>query len=553
MSLSLDDIIAKLTALPAEQQKAAMKLAEGATRDMLWVPNPGPQTDAYRSKADLLYYGGAAGGGKSQLLLGLACNEHRVSRLFRRQFKDIDGEGGMAPSLGEIVGSTEGYNSQKHVWKIPERMTGGVSRAIEFGAFESAKDAEAYQGRAADFYGFDEAVQFQEDIVEYIMGWNRTTVPGQRCRVVLASNPPLTPEGLWIFDWFAPWLDPEYADPLGKGPAKPGELRWFTKINGMTIEVEEDWVGYITDAQGNKVEVRPKSRTFIPAALSDNPDLLDSGYASQLASLPAHLQDALLRGKFTSTMEDAERQVIPTEWVLKAQERWRMRQGEGEPTSAVYRSMTAVGVDMADGGKDRMTCVPLHRTFFGEPVIKPGKDVDTTDKQAAMILAVARDDPQFNVDCGGGYGSGVCSMLESNRFNVKRCKGGSGSTAKAKDGRSFGLKRDEYIWRLREGLDPEHGDNIALPPGRHILMELTAFREMQHNEMRDTIRIENNDSIVKRIGRSPDLAWAFFFAWAEPDKIAQAERISHLQQRREGPPGSSPLILPHRAKVTGRR
>ena len=217
--LSLEDIIAKLTALPAEEQKAAMKLADDATRGMLWIPNPGPRTDAYRSKADLLYYGGAAGGGKSQLLLGLAANEHRVSRLFRRQFKDIDGEGGLAPSLGEIVGSMRGYNSQKHVWKIPKALTGGVDRAVEFGAFETAKDAEAYQGRAADFYGFDEAVQFQEDIVEFIMGWNRTTIPGQRCRVVLASNPPLTPEGLWIFDWFAPWLDPEYADPLNKGPA----------------------------------------------------------------------------------------------------------------------------------------------------------------------------------------------------------------------------------------------------------------------------------------------------------------------------------------------
>lgn len=487
----------------------------------------------------------------SQLLLGLAANEHRVSRLFRRQFKDIDGEGGLAPGLAEIVGSTKGYNSQKHVWKIPTELTGGIERAVEFGAFESAKDAEAYQGRAADFYGFDEAVQFQEDIVDFIMGWNRTTIPGQRCRVVLASNPPLTPEGLWIFDWFAPWLDPEYADPLKKGPAKPGELRWFTKMDGHMIEVEEDWVGYITDSQGKQVEVRPKSRTFIPAALSDNPDLLDSGYASQLANLPAHLQDALLRGQFTTTMEDAERQVIPTEWVLKAQERWRMRRHEADPNSPLYEPMTALGVDMADGGQDRMTCVPLHKTFFDEPVVKPGKEVDTTDKQGAMILGVARDDPQFNIDCGGGYGSGVSSMLESNNFNVKRIKGGSGSTARARDGRKFGLKRDEMVWRLREGLDPEHGDNIALPPGRHILMELTSFREMQHGEMRDTIRIENNDSIVKRIGRSPDLAWGFFFAWAEPDPMAKEQRASHVSSRKKRS-HSLPVSLPAR-KVYGRR
>jgi hypothetical protein len=545
-----DDLLAKLMALPEDGRKAAIELAEAATADMLWIPNPGPQTDAYRSKADLLYYGGAAGGGKSQLLLGLAANEHRVSRLFRRQFKDIDGEGGLAPSMGEIVGSMTGYNSQKHVWKIPKTLTGGVDRAIEFGAFESAKDAEAYQGRAADFYGFDEAVQFQEDIVEFIMGWNRTTIPGQRCRVVLASNPPLTPEGLWIFDWFAPWLDPEYADPLGKGPAVPGELRWFTRVNGHMIEVEEDWVGYITDAQGQQVEVRPRSRTFIPAALSDNPDLLDSGYASQLANLPEHLQDALLRGKFATTLEDADRQVIPTAWVLKAQERYMLRKNETVHTSTMYKPMTALGVDVASGGKDRMVCVPLHRTTFGEPQSKPGDEVRTGGDKFAFVMSVARDDPQFNVD-NNGYGDDICSSLESNNFNVRRLKGGAGSNAKAKDGRSFFNKRCEMVWRLREGLDPENGDNIALPPGRHILMELTAFREQKHVEARDVIKIENNESIVQRIGRSPDLAWGFFFAWADPDKMAQVERVSHLSKRRTM--GHSPTITPHRARIVGKR
>ena len=552
--LNLGDILAKLTSLPPEQQAEAVKMAEAGTKGMVIVPNPGPQTMAYHSKADLLYYGGSAGGGKTILLLALAANQHRVARLFRRHFKDIDGEGGMVEAMVDALGGRKGYNSQKHTWKLPLTETDGVPRSIEFGAFTNQTEAEAYQGRAADFLGFAEAVQFQEELIEFAMGWNRPAkgVPSdQRCRVVLASNPPLTPEGLWIFDWFAPWLDPEYEDPLNKGPAQPGELRWFAKVNGITVEVEEDWVGIITDAQSREVEVRPKSRTFIPAALSDNPDLMDSDYANQLALLPDHLQDALLRGKFTTTMEDAERQAIPTAWVLKAQERWRMRKHEADPDHKLYEPMSALGIDMADGGKDRMTCVPLHKTFFDEPVVKPGKEVDTTDKQGAMILGVARDDPQFNIDCGGGYGSGVSSMLESNNFNVKRIKGGSGSSAKARDGRSFGLKRDEMVWRLREGLDPEHGDNIALPPGRHILMELTAFREMQHGDMRDTIRIENNESIVKRIGRSPDLAWGFFFAWAEPDAMAKENRKGHVDSRKKRN-RSLPVSLPAR-KVNGRR
>lgn len=31
--------------------------------ELLWAPNPGPQTDAYFSDADILLYGGQAGGG----------------------------------------------------------------------------------------------------------------------------------------------------------------------------------------------------------------------------------------------------------------------------------------------------------------------------------------------------------------------------------------------------------------------------------------------------------------------------------------------------------
>ena len=55
-------------------------------------------------------------------------------------------------------------------------------------------------------------------------GWNRSSVPGQRCRVVVGSNPPTTAAGLWVILYWAPWLDP-----MHPYPAKPGELTaWGT-------------------------------------------------------------------------------------------------------------------------------------------------------------------------------------------------------------------------------------------------------------------------------------------------------------------------------------
>ncbi|WP_370372543.1 hypothetical protein [Henriciella pelagia] len=552
--MTLEEVLERLTALPPEEQKAAIKIAEQGTRGMVIVPNPGPQTMAYHSKADLLYYGGSAGGGKTILLLALAANEHRVSRLFRRHFKDIDGEGGMVEAMTDSLGSTKGYNSQKHSWKLPLSQTGGVPRSIEFGAFTNQKEAEAYQGRAADFLGFDEAVQFQEELIEFAMGWNRPAkgVPAtQRCRVVLASNPPLTPEGMWIFDWFAPWLDPEYADPLNKGPAQPGELRWFAKINGITVEVEEDWVGHVTDAQGRQLEIHPKSRTFIPAALSDNPDLMDSDYANQLALLPEHLQDALLRGKFTTTLEDAERQVIPTAWILAAQERWMLRKNETDPGSPQYRPMTALGVDVSSGGADRMVLAPLHGTTFGKHVSKPGADVRTGNEKFSFVMSVARDDPQFNVD-NNGYGDDICSSLENNEFNVRRIKASFGPTRKARDGREFENMRAQLVWAFREALDPVNGDNIALPPGRDILLELASFRETVREEMRKVIKIEPNEKIKERIGRSPDVAWSYLFAWAEPSAIAKEQRRTHVRRRRSRT-STAHVVHDGYAKAKGRR
>jgi hypothetical protein len=130
------------------------------------------------------------------------------------------------------------------------------------------------------------------------------------------------------------------------------------------------------------------------------------------------------------------------------------------------------------------------------------------------------------------------------------CKGAEASGAKDRDGmRGFSNKRAEWVWRFREALDPQRGDSIALPPGRQILAELTAFREKRGDAK--TIQIESNDDIVKRIGRSPDLAWGFFFAWAEPDQLAKLGRQSHVAKR--GFTSNTPAVTQHRAKVIGRR
>src|ERR1700676_2179922 len=84
---NLESIYASLTPEKAAiiQQSAIFK--EYAKK--VWVPNLGPQCQAYVSRADWLYFGGQAGGGKTDLLLGLAMTSHQKSAIFRQAYDDL--------------------------------------------------------------------------------------------------------------------------------------------------------------------------------------------------------------------------------------------------------------------------------------------------------------------------------------------------------------------------------------------------------------------------------------------------------------------------------
>ncbi len=66
MESALDDLIARLDTMPEEQRVRTTEDAIAVTSDMPWIPNPGPQTEAYFSQADVLLYSGQAAGGEDR-------------------------------------------------------------------------------------------------------------------------------------------------------------------------------------------------------------------------------------------------------------------------------------------------------------------------------------------------------------------------------------------------------------------------------------------------------------------------------------------------------
>src|SRR5262245_16347251 len=102
------------------------KLRGSAGAPRKWLPNPGPQTDAYYSAADVLLYGGQGGGGKSDLGLGLAFSgPHRRSLILRRKYTNL---GGLIDRAKEINGGAQGFNgSAPPRFRLSDRL-------IEFGA-----------------------------------------------------------------------------------------------------------------------------------------------------------------------------------------------------------------------------------------------------------------------------------------------------------------------------------------------------------------------------------------------------------------------------------
>lgn len=487
-----------------------------------WTPFAGPQLEAFCAcgKVDVIGYGGAGGGGKTDLELGLALLKHRRSVIYRRTNPQL---AGMIERSRAVYRRFGRINEQTHTWRLTRRCDAAGRPApavpvfVQFGSMQRLEDREKWRGIPFDFRAFDECQNFLREQVTFTMAWTRTDVPGQHTTDLLAFNPPTTPEGLWLIDYFGPWLDRRH-----ERPARPGEVRWYITLpDGTEQEVDgpSDWRAadyrrpepvVVTDDKGTLRALTPRSRTFFPARVTDNPVYMETGYMAVLDALPEPLRSQMRDGDFTAGLEDDAWQVIPTRWVQAAMERGRRQptrplQPDGKPVP-----LSALGADVAAGGPDRTAFSPRYGDWFAPVRAFPGKDTpDGAAAAARMIEAMGGERVIPNIDVIG-VGQGLKTALGMQNIPFNAVNAAASSYAYDRSGLlKMANVRAEMYWRMREALDPESGRNIALPDDRELLAELC---EARWNLTAQGVLIEPNAAIVERLGRSPDKAVAVLLA-----------------------------------------
>lgn len=489
-------------------------------------PIEGPQRQAFISEANILGYGGAAGGGKSALIAILSILAHHRSVVFRYDAKQLSG---LVDDIVMFRGTHMGLNRQRGVFYFGDEP----GHMIEWGGLGKPGSEMDWRGRAHDLLAADEVTELPLRKLIFLMTWMRTVRRGQRTRALFTFNPPGfedevtgdVPQGRWVIPFFAPWIDERHVN-----PAMPGEIRYFfTNQEGESEEVENNDPREIT-LEGKTFIAHPRSRTFIPATVQDNPYQTEE-YQQNLLSLEEPTRSQMLLGSFRQTIMDSPSQVLPTKWVEEAMDRWT-------PSGSQAR-MTAMGVDVARGGRAWTVFAPRHGLWVGKIDRMRGQDTPRGGPVAARAAELVSDGAKINVDANG-VGAAAFDAMENAQMRAIAVQMAARKNLRVLPGKQkIYNKRSWLYWLLRMVLNPEHGFMLALPPDDRLRSDLVTphYRTVENNQ----ILVESKDDVRKRLRRSTDDGDAVLLSF---DSFFDEPLSEKLNVAYGGP---KPIVMPPRA------
>lgn len=244
-----------------------------------WRAQDGPQSAIFDCIADIILYGGAKGGGKTEAMLiwasqGIHLPGYRAI-IFRRTFKRLEHH--VIPKSRELFLPLEKkglahYDTRDHRWTFV--TPDGRFSYLDFAFLERDADLFNYQGAEYARIGFDESTEFTENQVRFMITCLRSPVQGISRQVLLCSNP------------------------IGRGYAWHFRMFYKDRAPG-TVYRNARW-----PSDNHPVLL---STTFIPANVFDNPKLLENDplYPERIRTQYGPIADALLRGDWNQTTNTA--------------------------------------------------------------------------------------------------------------------------------------------------------------------------------------------------------------------------------------------------------
>lgn len=204
---------------------------------VIWKPQPGPQELMLSCPYEEILYGGAAGGGKTDSLLGDYAKgiekygEDHKGVIFRRTYPMLEE---LESRSLQIFGPAYGqkcYSLGNKKWKFPNGAT------LKFRFLEKKKDTLNYQGQQFNWIGFDELTQWPDDYCYEYLKTRLRSPSGAPCTIRSTSNPG-GPGHLWVKEFFEIGKTP----PLTPIVNRNGRIRIFipAKVQDNLILMHND-------------------------------------------------------------------------------------------------------------------------------------------------------------------------------------------------------------------------------------------------------------------------------------------------------------------------
>jgi hypothetical protein len=139
-----------------------------------------------------------------------------------------------------------------------------------------------------------------------------------------------------------------------------------------------------------------------------------------------------------------------------------------------------MGVDVARGGPAQTVLAKRYGRWFAPLIKVPGRQTSDGPSVAALVFQQHQPGCAINIDLGATAGGGAYESLRSYRDiqdPINPINNAQSVDMRDRSGkyRLVNVRAASY-WKLRECLDPVHGEDLALPPNRirdAVLMQIS--------------------------------------------------------------------------------